>query len=160
MSRLRFLLAFALPVLVADWATKRLVVAWLQPAHTPHRLIGDAVRLTLTYNRQGVMGLPVGPWGRWLLTAITAVVLVVLFRLLRAGDPAAWLRNAAASVIMGGACGNLLDRLMSGRGVVDFIDVGTTAWRFWTFNVADMSIDIGIVLLAWALWREDVRARR
>lgn len=153
------LLLVALPVLVADFATKRLAVAYLQPAHVPHRLVGNAVRLTLTFNRQGVMGLPVGPYGRWLLTAVTIVVLVVLLRLMRDSGAGERLRAASLSLIVGGACGNLLDRLASARGVVDFIDVGTRAWRFWTFNLADAAVDVGVVLLAWVLWREEARAR-
>lgn len=159
MTPARALLLAALPVLVADVVTKRLAAAFLQP-HVPHRVIGEALRFTLTYNRQGVMGLPVGPYGRWLLMALTVVVLVVLFRLLRATGPGEWLRAAALGLVMGGACGNLLDRLLSGRGVVDFIDVGTRGWRFWTFNVADSAVDVGVALLVWALWREDVRRRR
>jgi signal peptidase II len=155
----RALLLAALPVLVADVVTKRLAAAFLQP-HVPHPVLGEVLRLTLTYNRQGVMGLPVGPYGRWLLIALTLVVLVVLFRLLRATGPGERLRAAALALVMGGACGNLLDRLLSGRGVVDFIDVGTRGWRFWTFNVADSAVDVGIALLIWALWREDVRQRR
>lgn len=158
MTRARALLLVALPVLAADVATKRLVVAGLEP-HVPHRLAGDAIRLTLTFNRQGVMGLPVGPDARWLLTGLTLVVLVVLARLLRDTSPGERLRAFAIALIMGGACGNLLDHLLSARGVVDFIDVGTSGWRFWTFNVADMAIDTGVALLALALWRAEARAR-
>lgn len=147
-------------MLIADFATKRLAVAYLQPPHTPHAVIGEVLRLTLAYNRQGVMGLPVGPYSRWVFTGVTLVVLVVLARLLGATAPRERLRAIALGLIMGGAAGNLLDRLLSGRGVVDFIDVGTAGWRFWTFNVADMAIDVGVALLAWALWRADVRRRR
>ncbi len=51
--------------------------------------------------------------------------------------------------------GNLLDRLRSPRGIIDFIDVGIGDARFWTFNVADVGVSIGAVLLAMVLWRED-----
>ncbi len=156
----RLVAAVSLPVLIADFVTKRLAVAFLQPPLTPHPVIGDAVRFTLTYNRKGVMGLPVGPYGRWLLIAATLVVLVVLWRMLRETGPGLRLRGVALALVAGGAAGNLLDRLAGGRGVVDFIDVGTRAWRFWTFNVADMAIDVGVALLAWTLWQPAKAERR
>jgi signal peptidase II len=49
----------------------------------------------------------------------------------------------------------LIDRLRSAQGVVDFIDVGIGAHRWPTFNVADMGVSVGAVLLAWVLWQED-----
>jgi signal peptidase II len=55
--------------------------------------------------------------------------------------------------VAGGALGNALDRLRSARGVVDFIDVGVGAARFWTFNVADMAITVGAIFLVIALSR-------
>ena len=61
---------------------------------------------------------------------------------------------AALALLSAGALGNLIDRLRHAKGVVDFIDVGTAEWRFWTFNVADMGVSIGAVLLAYLLWRE------
>jgi signal peptidase II len=147
-------LAFvALPVCVLDVVTKRLAVAYLQPPHTAHRVLGDAVRFTLGYNQQGVMGLPVGPYSRWILSGVSIVLVAVLVRLLYESQPHEKLRATSLAVIIGGALGNLLDRLASGRGVVDFIDIGSRTWRFWTFNVADMAIDIGIAVFAWTLWR-------
>ena len=150
---MRALAWVTLPVWALDFVTKRLAAGGLQPPHTPHQVSGDAVRLTLAYNQRGVMGLPVGPYGRWLLIGASIVLLAVLIRLLhttRAGDR---LRATALALIVGGALGNLLDRLVSGRGVVDFIDIGFGTWRFWTFNLADVAIDAGAALLAWALWR-------
>ena len=158
MSRLRSLAFVALPVLIADLVTKHLAVLDLQPPYVPHRVLGDAVRLTLAYNRQGVMGLPAGRYARWLLSGVAVVVLAVLGRMLLATKPAERLRALALALIIGGAIGNLAGRLASGGGVVDFIDVGAAAWRFWTFNVADVAIDTGIALLAWAMWRAGRRA--
>jgi signal peptidase II len=51
--------------------------------------------------------------------------------------------------------GNLLDRLRSERGVVDFIDLGVGSVRFWTFNVADVGVSIGATLLAVVLWEDE-----
>ena len=61
----------------------------------------------------------------------------------------------AVARVAAGAMGNLVDRLRSERGVVDFLDVGVGAWRWPTFNVADIAVSCGAVLLAIVLWRED-----
>jgi signal peptidase II len=57
------------------------------------------------------------------------------------------------ALVAGGALGNLVDRVRSSAGVVDFIDVGVADVRFWTFNVADVGISIGAILLMLALGR-------
>lgn len=155
LSRAHLVALVALPVLIADFTTKFLAVRLLEPLG-PRRVIGNAVRFTLAYNRQGVMGLPFGPASRWLLSGVTVAVLAVLVRMLRGTAPEQRLRAASLALIIGGAVGNLLDRLAHGA-VVDFIDVGTSGWRFWTFNVADMAIDVGVALLAWTLWRTPAR---
>ncbi|MDF2775370.1 MAG: Lipoprotein signal peptidase, partial [Geminicoccaceae bacterium] len=63
----------------------------------------------------------------------------------------------ALALVAGGAIGNALDRLRSPggvyRGVVDFIDIGVGGWRFWTFNLADIGVTCGAILLAILLWR-------
>jgi len=60
---------------------------------------------------------------------------------------------------LGGAAGNLVDRVGQGY-VVDFVDVGIPAgWRFWAFNVADSSITVGIVLVTLLLYLEERRQR-
>lgn len=56
--------------------------------------------------------------------------------------------------IVGGAIGNLLNRVASPRGVTDFIDIGVGSWRFWTFNLADAGIAIGVALLLLGLYRD------
>jgi signal peptidase II len=64
----------------------------------------------------------------------------------------------ALALVCAGALGNLFDRLRSDLGVVDFIDVGVGDGRWPTFNVADMAVSVGAVLLAWVLWQEDQAA--
>jgi signal peptidase II len=61
----------------------------------------------------------------------------------------------ALGLVCGGAIGNLIDRVRSPIGVVDFLDIGFRDWRWPTFNVADMAVSIGAFLLAWALWGEE-----
>jgi len=70
----------------------------------------------------------------------------------RAGDR---LRVLALGLAFGGAAGNLVDRIRSPQGVVDFIDIGVRDVRFWTFNVADSAVTVGAILLAWSLSREE-----
>jgi signal peptidase II len=65
-------------------------------------------------------------------------------------------RVLALALVCGGAIGNLIDRVASHEGVVDFIDVGISEITRWpTFNVADMAVSFGAFLLAWVLWEED-----
>jgi signal peptidase II len=65
------------------------------------------------------------------------------------------MRTLALGLAWGGAAGNLLDRFIDTRGVVDFIDIGVGDVRFWTFNVADSAVTVGALMLAFVLWRED-----
>jgi signal peptidase II len=58
-------------------------------------------------------------------------------------------------IVIGGALGNLLDRIRQRDGVVDFIDVGLGNTRFWTFNVADSAVTIGAACLVLALWHQE-----
>lgn len=156
--RLARFISLVTGIVLVDQFTKMLAVDQLSPAYVPHEVIGDAVRLTLVYNPGAAFGLHLGPWSRWIFTALTAVALVVLWRMYRASDPHERVKAVALAMVSGGAIGNLVDRLRSSRGVVDFLDVGVAAWRWPTFNVADIAVSCGAVLLAVVLWREeDVR---
>jgi signal peptidase II len=147
------------PVLVVvalfDVVTKALAVRELFPQRVPHELLGSVVRFTLVYNPGAAFGLHVGPQSRWIFTALTVVALVILGRLYAATSRGDFPRVLALALVCAGAVGNLFDRLRSGRGVVDFIDVGFGDSRWPTFNVADMAVSAGAVLLAWVLWQED-----
>jgi signal peptidase II len=70
------------------------------------------------------------------------------------------LRTLSLALVCGGAFGNLLDRIRSAYGVVDFIDIGFRDSRWPTFNVADMAVSLGAILLAYVLWGEDSEPRR
>lgn len=138
------LYGIAFIILVTDQATKYWVrqtiplyssampIAWLKPF----------VRLTHVFNPGAAFGLG-KEWGSiFVFTAFLAIVLIVAyFRRLAAGAP---LLRAALGLQLGGAFGNLIDRLRFG-GVTDFIDLG---W-FPVFNVADSAITIGTILLAY-----------
>ncbi|MDZ4674933.1 MAG: signal peptidase II, partial [Gemmatimonadota bacterium] len=99
----------------------------------------------------------IGPLTRPVLIVVALVILAGLLRMLVQAAPQDRLRVAALALIMGGAVGNLLDRLASPLGVVDFIDIGIGGTRFFIFNVADVGVCVGAILLAWTLWQEDRR---
>jgi signal peptidase II len=144
----------AVPLLLADRASKSWAFDNLQPLGIPHQLIGNVVRVTLVLNRDAAMNLTLGPWSRWGFATIAVVGVIVVTRLLWLSPPQARLRGAALGLIAAGAIGNLVDRLRWDRGVVDFIDVGTTSHRFWIFNIADAGVMVGAVLLAFVFSRE------
>lgn len=147
-------------VAAVDVATKAVAVRALVPQRVPHEVLGNAVRLTLVYNPGAAFGLHVGDQSRWIFTALTIVALVILGRLYRATARGDVPRTLALALVCAGAVGNLLDRLRSDLGVVDFLDVGLRDVRWPTFNVADMAVTTGAVLLAWVLWQEDVAVAR
>ena len=158
MRRTGTFLNIALPLVIADWITKRLAVSGLQPPHTPHEVFGDVVRLTLTFNRDAAMGLSLGPWSRWGFAAVAMVAAIVLLVVLRRSAGKSRWYPIALGLVCGGAIGNLIDRVRWPHGVVDFIDIGVGAYRFWTFNVADTGVTVGAALLALILWREGKEA--
>ena len=149
-------------VVVADVITKYLAVRLLVPVRAPHEVLGDWLRLTLVYNPGAAFGIHLGPYSRWLFMALTLFALVILWRLYNQTREGDLLRISALALVCGGAVGNLIDRVRSPLGVVDFIDVGVrfglTEYRWPTFNVADMAVSTGAFLLAWVLWGEDREA--
>lgn len=122
----------------------------------PVSVIGDVLQLRLAYNRGAAFGIHVGPWSRWVFLIVAVVAIVLLYRMSREASVTDRLRQWSVGLVAGGAAGNLIDRILSSNGVVDFIDVGLgTAWRWPTFNVADIAVSCGAVALALSLWRED-----
>jgi signal peptidase II len=144
-----------LAVLALDVTTKSLAVTHLAPEYVPHEVVGDLVQLTLAYNRGMSFGIEVGEYSRLIFVVLALLALVILAQLYRATSASDRPRTVALALICAGALGNMLDRIRSSRGVVDFIDLGIRDARFYTFNVADMAITVGAVALAWVLWQED-----
>lgn len=141
-------------VVLADAFTKLLAVDRLSPAHVPHSVFGEWFRLTLVYNPGAAFGLHLGPWSRWIFIALTLVAVAVMWRLFLTSPPDARWRTWALALVSGGALGNLVDRLRSARGVVDFLDLGVGAWRWPTFNIADIAVSTGAILLTIVFWNE------
>ena len=147
-------------IVLADAFTKLLAVDRLAPVHTPHPVIGEWLRWTLVYNPGAAFGLHLGPWSRGIFVVLTFVALGVLWYMYRTSVADARIKVLALASIAGGAIGNLVDRVRSSRGVVDFIDVGVRDWRWPTFNIADIAVSCGAVALAIVLWREDAEVER
>jgi signal peptidase II len=144
-GKLRYLLV-SLAVLVLDQWTK-----WLVEVHLPHHstqpIIPGFLNLNHVRNTGVAFGLFASDGGGWLLTllglvALTAVGLYFWFAPARDRS-----LLVALALVVGGAIGNLIDRVSSGA-VTDFIDVYVGVHHWPSFNVADSAISIGIVLMA------------
>lgn len=139
-----------LSIVLLDVVTKRFAVTALAP-YVPRNIVDDVVRFTLAFNSGGAMSLSLGPSSRWWFTLLSLATLVVLAYMYRQSSPGDKIQIASLALICGGAVGNLIDRIRSPRGVVDFIDIGIGTHRFWTFNIADMAVTIGTATLTWVL---------
>ncbi len=146
-------------VTAVDAFTKSLAVEHLVPRHFPHEVVGSFVRFTLAYNPGAAFGIHVGPVSRWFFAVTSVAIVFILLR--QTADLTRRSRLAATGVpiVIGGAVGNLLDRIRRSDGVVDFIDLGIGDWRFWTFNVADIAITLGALCLIVALWKSEMEVR-
>jgi len=144
-----------LGVVVLDFVTKAWAVANLAPRHFPHPVLGDFFRFTLAYNPGAAFGMHLGPGSRWIFAGLSVVIVVVLMRATASLTRTSRLAAVGVPIVIGGAIGNLLDRIRIRDGVVDFIDIGIGAVRFWTFNLADTAVTIGAACLVIALWKED-----
>lgn len=157
-------LVAALSVL-ADQVTKYLVRANLRPGQsvdlTPW--LGSIFHITYVTNSGAVFGLFQGLSHVFIVIAIIVIVALVwyYFRL----SNGQWLVQLALALQLGGAIGNLIDRLRFGGLVIDFIDLNFWPLRRWAvFNLADASIVTGVivltVLMIWEGWREERASRR
>ena len=147
-SKLRYLL-FSLAILIIDQWSKGWVEAHL-PLHVPREIIPGLLNFTHVQNTGVAFGLFAAN-GRITVTAVLAVVGfvalgVVLLYFLRTPDEDRFTLTGLA-LILGGAVGNLIDRVFAG-GVTDFIDFYITTHHWHTFNIADSAITVGIGLMA------------
>ena len=142
----------ALVVIVLDQLTKAMVLNAIDAAHISQipdgyriaEVLPPVFNLTYVLNTGVSFGLFGGGAGRWILSAVSILV---------AGALAFWatrsdrkLMVAAIGLVMGGALGNVFDRIRFG-GVVDFLDFSGTGLFPWIFNIADAGITVGVVLL-------------
>ncbi len=135
-----------LTVFLADCSTKAAVVANLDP-HDPVEVIGDVARLNLTFNTNAALGISVGPNSAMILSTVGAIMIALLLMYYRRLPKSAVGASVALAFLLGGAIGNVVDRMAGHSGVVDFIDLGLGTTRFWTFNIADVAICFGAALM-------------
>jgi signal peptidase II len=141
-------------VLVLDVSTKLLVQRHFH-LYQQVDIIGEYVRLTYIYNPGAAFGIQVGQYSREIFLGLSLIALVALVAMYWFTPMADRVRLTAISLICGGAIGNLIDRVRSEAGVVDFIDVGIGTLRWPVFNVADMAVTTGAIVLALSLWKEE-----
>lgn len=146
-----------LVLVLSDCTTKDLAVDRLGAEYVPHEIVGDVIRFTLAYNPGAAMGLSFGDWDRPLLVALSCLALLILISFYRRTPDHADTQVIALALLVGGALGNLFDRVRSELGVVDFIDIGFGSLRFWTFNLADVAISAGALLFIGALFQSAAR---
>jgi len=152
----RILLVVGVAVLV--FAIDRVTKTWVSeniPLGTARPVVGDYVRIVHAQNTGAAFGLL--PERTTLLSVLSVVAVLAIVYYYRQIASNSSLVSATLGMQLGGAFGNLLDRVTQGY-VVDFVDVGIGDVRFWAFNVADSSIVVGIILVTLALWYEEHRA--
>jgi len=144
-ARPRWLLFFALAatVLVVDQLAKGLLVSLLPTEGQRLSVIGDLVRLVNSHNSGALFGLF---QDQALLFGVVSVGVVGLIIWYHGSSGRNTLLSVALGLLLGGALGNMLDRLRLGY-VIDFVDVGIGGLRFYTFNAADAAISCAILLL-------------
>jgi signal peptidase II len=141
-------------VIVVDQLTKAWVdanfgLAWTSTPSAgldaPTPILDGFVRIAKSYNNGGIFGLfgASAPILAVASLAVIGLIVVYAYRSIRTGPV---LLTLTLGLLLGGAVGNLVDRLRFGH-VIDFVDTGVGTTRFYTFNVADSAISVSIVLL-------------
>ncbi len=141
---LAYLALVAAAVVALDRWTKHWATAELA-LRSPLRLFGDYVRLNYARNSGVAFGIGHGTGFPYYVFSLVAIAVILwMFVTGRVGPGRG--RRFALGLLLGGAIGNLVDRVASGE-VVDFIELGVPAWHWPIFNVADAAITVGILLL-------------
>jgi signal peptidase II len=132
----------ALAVVVADQAAKAIVTGSLAPGQSVD-VVGDLLRIVFGQNSGALFGLFKDNAAMFGVVSIVVIGLIVAYHARSAASP---YLTVTLGLLLGGAIGNMIDRLRLGY-VVDFVDVGLGPTRFYTFNVADSAISLAILLL-------------
>lgn len=140
-----WLSAFAI---VLDQLSKWWALQTLQPAGVPHEVIPGFLNWTLIFNRGAAFSFltSAGGWQRWLFVALAIVISSALIVWLSRTARRDWRNALPLALVIGGALGNMIDRLHSSQ-VTDFVQVYFRTWSYPVFNVADCAITVGAVLL-------------
>jgi signal peptidase II len=148
----------SLAVVVADLATK----AWISSAfaYGESREVTPFFNLVLVHNKGAAFSFlaDAGGWQRWFFTIVTIVISAAIVAMLRRHHGSRLLAVSLA-LVLGGAIGNLYDRLTLGH-VVDFVQLHARGYYWPAFNVADSAISVGVALLVWDSLRGEARGAR
>jgi signal peptidase II len=152
-------LLVAASVVWADMVTKE----WASEVLTLYRPqeVNSWLNMTLAHNYGAAFSFlsNAGGWQRWFFTALASVVSLGLIIWVLRLPRREWLTGLALSLVIGGALGNLADRVQLGY-VVDFVDVHYLGWHWPAFNVADSAITTGVILLLLDALRQVLRERK
>jgi signal peptidase II len=140
-------LALSAAVVALDLASKAWMSGWLRLGES--REVTPFFNLVMAHNAGAAFSFlaDAGGWQRWFFILVTVVVAAVLVAMM-ARNAANPLLCSALALVLGGAIGNLHDRVTLGH-VVDFIQVHAGGYHFPAFNAADSAITIGVALLLW-----------
>ena len=143
-------------VFVLDIATKQIAEAFLNYGEPVYLL--PILDFTLLYNKGAAFSFLAneGGWQRWFFTAISLVVSIVLIVWLKKLPRTQLWLPIALALILGGALGNLFDRVLFGH-VIDFISVHWEKSYFPAFNIADSAITVGAIMMAIDIFLEGKR---
>lgn len=146
-------LGLAATIAVADQVTKAWLTSFLAPGESV-AVLGDLVRLVHSQNNGGLFGVL---RGQALVFGLVSIVVIALIVVYHARTPGGRYLSITLGLLLGGAIGNLIDRLRL-EHVVDFVDIGIGGLRWYTFNVADAAISFALVLLiAASIWPQVAR---
>lgn len=148
---LRIWFGVAAAVIAADQATKALILGAFRVGES--LTVTPFFELVLVFNRGAAFSFLAGEngWQKWLFVALAVAVSAVIAFMLRQPRPRP--EALALALIMGGALGNLVDRLRFGA-VTDFLQFHAAGWYFPAFNVADSAISLGVALMLWQHFME------
>jgi signal peptidase II len=135
-------------VIVLDQLSKLWAVRALQPMGLPHAVIPGFLNWTLVFNQGAAFSFltDAGGWQRWFFVLLALIISAVLVAWLARTPRRDWRTAMPLGLIVGGALGNLVDRLHAAQ-VTDFIQVYFRQWSYPVFNIADCGITVGAVML-------------
>lgn len=142
----------SIAVIICDQLSKYEISAWLEP-YQPYPLI-PMLDLTLAFNTGAAFSFlgSSGPWHHWFFVSLSTFVSMALFVWILRLASSERVQLLGFSLILGGAVGNLIDRLTRGY-VIDFIEVYYKNHHFPIFNVADSAITVGVILITYSAIR-------
>jgi signal peptidase II len=135
----------AILVAVSDQLLKSWIVAnYGTRVGQPNNVVGDWLQIDFIHNGGGLFGLLQG--SAPVLAMATVLVAAILIAIEMRSGWRSWLMTITLGLLLGGAVGNLIDRIQYGY-VVDFADIGIGTWRWYIFNIADSAVSISILLM-------------